>query len=127
MADNTQESILNSIKKTLGVYPEDMAFDVDLIMHINSALASLVQIGIGPSGGYSILDSTNMWSEFLGNDKRLESVKSYVLMKVKMIFDPFLSSSVINAYKEQIKEFEYRNYIIKDNDRIDNELQNNNS
>lgn len=57
----------------------------------------------------------------LGDDKRLESVKTYVFLKVKLIFDPPLQSSVIDAYREQIKEFEWRNYITKDNDRIDEE------
>mgnify|MGYP000864541808 CR=1 FL=1 len=117
-----QNSILNSVKKMLGIYPEINAFDDELSLHINSVLASLTQMGIGPSEeGYKISSSINTWDEFLGNDKRLESVKSYVYMKVKLIFDPPLQSSVIDAFNAQIREFEYRNYIIKDNDRIDKE------
>lgn len=117
-----QESILNSIKKMLGIYSDISAFDDELTIHVNSILASLVQMGIGVTEyGYTIVNAKNTWSEFLGDDKRLESVKTYVFLKVKLIFDPPLQSSVIDAYREQIKEFEWRNYITKDNDRINEE------
>lgn len=121
MADNNiKDSILNSIKKMLGIQPEIVQFDDELILYINSILATLTQMDIGPSSsGYSISSSSDIWNNFLGDDKRLESVKSYVYMKVRLIFDPPSQASVIDAYKEQIKEFEWRNYITKDNDRID--------
>lgn len=119
---SVKDSILKSIKKMLGIYPEVTAFDDELILHINSVIASLSQMGIGPSdSGYSITSSTNLWTELLGSDKRLESIKSYIYMKVRLIFDPPIQSSVIEAFERQIKEFEYRNYVVKDNDRIDNE------
>ena len=114
-----KESILNSIKKMLGIYPTVAEFDSELMLHINSVLASLTQMGIGPSDtGYAITSSANTWTEFLSGDKRLESVKSYVYLKVRLIFDPPVQSSVIDAFEKQIKELEFRIYVTKDNDRI---------
>ena len=119
---NVKDSILNSIKKLLGINPADTSFDDEITIHINSVIASLIQMGIGPQdGGYTISDSSSLWSDFLGTDKRLESVKSYIYMKVKLIFDTPQQGAIIEAYQNQIKEFEYRNYITKDNDRIDAE------
>lgn len=119
---SVKSSILNSIKKMLGIYPEVTAFDDELILHINSVIASLSQMGIGPSdSGYVITSAENIWTELLGTDKRLESVKSYIYLKVRLIFDPPTQSAVIEAFAKQIEEFEYRNYVVKDNDRIDEE------
>lgn len=117
-----KESILNSIKKMLGIQPDVAAFDDELILHINSVIASLTQIGIGPADdGYTISSSANVWTELLGTDKRLESVKSYIYLKVRLIFDPPTQSAVLDAFKEQIREFEFRNFVTIDNDRIDQE------
>ncbi len=117
-----KNSILKSVKKMLGIYPDITEFDDELTLHINSAIASLIQIGIGQSdSGYTISSATDTWTEFLGDDKRLESVKSYIYMKVRLMFDPPIQSSVIDAFERQIKEFEYRNFVVKDNDRIDEE------
>lgn len=126
MPVDEKESILNSTKKLLGIFSSVDAFDTELILHINSVLSALVQMGIGPSEGYAITNAENTWSEFLGNDKRLESVKTYVFMRVRLLFDPPSNSSVIQAYENQIKEFEWRNYIVKDTDRINSEKGGNN-
>lgn len=126
MPVDEKESILNSTKKLLGIFSSVDAFDTELILHINSVLSALVQMGIGPSEGYAITDAENTWSQFLGNDKRLESVKTYVFMRVRLLFDPPSNSSVIQAYENQIKEFEWRNYIVKDTDRINSEKGGNN-
>lgn len=126
MPVDEKESILNSTKKLLGIFSSVNAFDTELILHINSVLSALVQMGIGPSEGYAITNAENSWSEFLGNDKRLESVKTYVFMRVRLLFDPPSNSSVIQAYENQIKEFEWRNYIVKDTDRINLEKGGNN-
>ena len=103
------ESILTSVKKMLGIVEEYEHFDADLIMHINSVLSILTQLGVGPSEGFSITDKNDTWDEFLPSDsKNLESVKSYVYMKVKLIFDPPLTSSVIEAMNRSISELEWR-------------------
>jgi hypothetical protein len=108
------ESILTSIKKMLGIVEEYTHFDADLIMHINSVFAILTQIGVGPSEGFSIEDDTDVWTDFIQDNKRLESVKSYTYMKVKLLFDPPLSSSVIESMNRIISELEWRIQVAAD-------------
>ena len=102
------ESILTSIKKMLGITEDYEHFDSDLIMHINSVFSILTQLGVGPSEGFSIKDKTDVWSNFIPDDPKLESVKSYVYMKVKLLFDPPLSSTVMESTNRMISEFEWR-------------------
>ena len=102
------ESILTSIKKMLGITEDYEHFDSDLIIHINSVFSILTQLGVGPSEGFSIKDKTDVWSDFIPDDPRLESVKSYVYMKVKLLFDPPLSSTVMESTNRMISEFEWR-------------------
>jgi hypothetical protein len=102
------ESILTSIKKLLGIVEEYTHFDTDIVMHINSALSVLAQIGVGPAEGFSIRDSSAVWTDFVPTDARLESVKTYVYLKVKLLFDPPLSSAVIESTNRMIGEFEWR-------------------
>ena len=102
------DSILTSVKKMLGI-PEDYEqFDMDIIMHINSVLMILTQLGVGPEEGFAIADKTDEWDDFIGDNVLLELVKSYVYLKVRLIFDPPQSSSVIEAMNRQISEFEWR-------------------
>ena len=102
------ESILTSIKKMLGISEEYTHFDEDLIMHINSALAVLGQLGVGPSIGFFIEDDTAVWSDFIPDLNRLQFIKTYVYEKVKLVFDPPSSSSALQALNESIKELEWR-------------------
>jgi len=108
------ESILTSIKKMLGIAEEYTHFDADLIMHINSVFAILTQIGVGPSEGFSIEDDTDVWTDFIQDNKKLESVKSYTYMKVKLLFDPPLNSSVIESMNRIISELEWRIQVAAD-------------
>ena len=102
------ESILTSIKKMLGITEEYENFDVDLIMHINSVFMILNQIGVGPSRCFSIKDENEVWTDFIPDDSQLELVKSYMHLKVKLLFDPPLGSAVIEAMNRMISEFEWR-------------------
>ncbi len=108
------ESILTSIKKLLGITEEYEHFDADLIININSVLSSLTQIGVGPPEGFSIKTKEETWEQFLPIDPRLNFVKSYVHLKVKLLFDPPLSSAVIEAINRQISELEWRIHIAAD-------------
>ena len=101
------ESILTSIKKLLGITEEYEHFDADIIIHINSVFMILTQLGVGPSEGFSIKDKSTTWNEFV-SDNQLESVKSYMHMKVKLMFDPPLSSAVMECMNRMISEFEWR-------------------
>ena len=102
------DSILTSIKKLLGIAEDYDHFDQDLIIHINSVLSVLTQLGVGPSEGFSIEDENATWNDFIPEDKRLSSIRSYVYMKVKLLFDPPLSSSVMESMNRMISEFEWR-------------------
>ena len=104
------DSILTSIKKMLGITEEYEHFDPDLIMHINSAFMILTQMGVGPSEGFRIEDKTSDWDEFVSPEDNLESVKTYVFMKVKLMFDPPTSSSVMESMNRMINELEWRLY-----------------
>lgn len=102
------DSILTSIKKLLGIADEYEHFDSDVIMHINTALMTLTQLGVGPSEGFVIEDERAEWTDFLSESLQIESVKSYVYLRVKMLFDPPLSSAVIDSINRQISELEWR-------------------
>ena len=81
---------------------------LSIIVLINSAMMTLTQLGIGPADGFSITDFTTNWSDFLVNDVKLEAVKNYIYLKVRVTFDPPASGSVLEAYKKQIEELEWR-------------------
>jgi hypothetical protein len=102
-------SILASIKNMLGPENTDTAFDTDIIININSAFMILQQLGVGPPEGFSISNTTKTWADYLGADEALlEGVKSYIYLKLKLLFDPPTSSAVLQAIKEQIADFEWR-------------------
>ncbi|MBO7451192.1 MAG: hypothetical protein J6U54_12585 [Clostridiales bacterium] len=102
-------SILTSVKKGVGGITElDEAFDDELIMHINSALAQLTQLGVGPVTGFQISDKTATWQDFVGEDPRLNMIQIYVTCVVRMIFDPPTIGAVAQAYRDRIAELEWR-------------------
>lgn len=102
------DSILNSIKKILSIDPSYKAFDTDIVFHINSVFATLNQLGIGPEAGFMIEDDTTTWDAFLNNDLKLNFVKQYVYLKVRMIFDPPQTSFVLEAMNRQAEQLEWR-------------------
>lgn len=103
------ESILTSIKKMLGIAKEYTHFDPDIIMHINSVLMTLTQLGVGPSSGFHIEDESTTWTEFIPDMTKLQAVKSYVYLKVRLLFDPSsLGSATLAAYERQALELEWR-------------------
>ena len=102
------ESILTSIKKLLGISREYDHFDADIILYINTSLSILSQLGVGPSSGFFIRGEEDLWSDLIQDDHRLELVKSYIHMKVKLLFDPPQSSAAIEAIKNQTSELEWR-------------------
>ena len=102
------ESILNSIKKLLGITAEYTNFDTDIIMHINSVFMILNQLGVGPSKCFRIEDEYTTWDEYITEDNDLDAVKTYMYLKVKLLFDPPLNSSLMDSFERQIKELEWR-------------------
>lgn len=102
------DSILTSIKKLLGIADDYTHFDNDIIMHINSVFMVLTQLGVGPSEGFIIEDSSTDWEEFIEDPTTLQAVKSYVYLKVKILFDPPTSSAVMESTNRMISEYEWR-------------------
>ena len=102
------ESILTSIKKLLGIEESYEHFDRDIIMHINSVLATLTQLGVGPARGFSISDKTATWSDFLGDATNLDAVKSFIYIKVRLLFDPPTVAAVLESMNRQASEYEWR-------------------
>lgn len=101
------DSILTTIKKTLGIDEKDKSFDLDLIVHINSVFMVLNQLGVGPEEGFYIEDEYATWDEFI-DEGRLNLVKSYMYLKVRLLFDPPVNSSLIESINRMINEFEWR-------------------
>lgn len=102
------DSILNSIKKLLGISNEETHFDSDIIMHINTVFSILCQIGIGPTTSFSIVDENAVWDDFIEDYTNFNDIKTYMYLKVKLFFDPPLNSSVLSAIERQISELEFR-------------------
>ena len=103
------ESILTSIKKLLGIAEEYTHFDNDIIMHINSVFMTLTQLGVGPSEGFYIEDSSAEWLDFIDDTNKLQAVKTYIYLKVKLVFDPAsVGSSTLASYERQTQELEWR-------------------
>lgn len=111
-----EENILSSIKKLLGLNDGVTVFDTDIVIHINTVFANLTQMGVGPQNdegkniGFKISTGKEVWGDFTSNDILIENVKTYVYIKVKMVFDPPTSNALIDAYNAQAKELEWRLY-----------------
>lgn len=106
--DVVNESILITIKNMLMIPIDCNHFDPIVIVHINSIFSDLHQLGVGPSLGFVINDETACWNDYISDTKVLESVKSYIFLKIRLLFDPPTNATIVNAYKEQIKEYEWR-------------------
>ena len=102
------DSILTSIKKLLGITEEYENFDQDIIMHINSAFMILNQLGVGPTKGFKIYNKEDIWDDYITDEITVELVKSYVYLKVRLLFDPPSTSAVMDSINRQISEFEWR-------------------
>lgn len=102
------EPILNTVKSHLGIYNDDTSFDRVLITHINSVFSNLTQLGVGPAEGYHLLDGTETWSQYPGISTDTESIRTYMCLKVALVFDPPQMGYLVDAIKEQIKELEWR-------------------
>lgn len=101
------DSVLETVKKQIGIEPEYTHFDPDIVMAINSAFVILCQLGVGPDKPYSIEDKYNTWDEFEGPGVS-EAVKTIIGLRVKLIFDPPTNSYLIDNIEKQIRELEYR-------------------
>jgi hypothetical protein len=109
-----EESILKSTKKILNLADDYTPFDLDIITHINAAFSVLDQLGVGPEGGFSIVDDTTLWSEYTAPPNQLQLVKTYVYLKVRLVFDPPATSFLIESMNKQILEYEWRLNVLRE-------------
>ena len=107
---SASSSILNDIKKMLGLDSDYTPFDTDVIILINNAMMTLQQYGVGPKQGFVLTDASQTWNDFFteSQGKMLEGVKTYIYLKVKMVFDPPATSFVLDAFKSTCDEIEWR-------------------
>lgn len=101
-------SILQSVKKTVNLAPDYTAFDEDITMHINAVFSTLHQLGVGPALGFAIEDEAATWQDFLGTDARLNNIKTYIFLRVRLLFDPPATGFHVRAMQDQISELEWR-------------------
>lgn len=107
MPDPT-DSVLGTTKKALGIESDYTAFDIDIIMHINSVFSTLQQLGVGPTTAFHIDDKNKTWTEFFGANPPIDAVKSYMYLRVRLLFDPPPNSFGIDSLDKQAKELEWR-------------------
>lgn len=119
---NDKDSILISIKKLLGISKECTDFDTDIKIHINSTLMNLDQLGITVPKSFSVQDETQTWFEIIKEQEKIDSIVTYVYLKVKLVFDPPLSSAVMEANKESIRELEWRLTVQVDENNLNEEV-----
>lgn len=103
-----QESILTSIKKLLGISEDCIDFDTDIVIHINTTFTVLNQLGVGPLEGFRIKDKNDKWDDYITEEDDLEAVKTYIYLKVKLVFDPPLNAATLENVQNSIKELEWR-------------------
>lgn len=112
-----EQSILTSTKKVLGLGETYSVFDPDVLMHINAAFSVLNQLGVGPEEGFFIEDESSNWEDLELSSRQLSLVKTYVYLKTRMLFDPPGTSYLIEATNNQIKEYEWRLSVLRDEEK----------
>lgn len=100
--------ILTSVKKNLGIDEAYAVYDPDILMYLNAVMSTLNQIGVGPEEGFLVEDESTTWGDLLGTDPRLNHVRTYVTLRVRMLFDPPQTSYLQTAIEKQISELEVR-------------------
>lgn len=110
------DSILTSVKKTLNLDESYTFFDPEITLHINSVFSTLTQLGVGPSTGFEIEDKTATWDDFLEGDARFNFVKTYMYLRVRLLFDPPGTGYLVDAYQKQVDQFEWRINVVREGD-----------
>lgn len=111
-----EASILTSTKKVVGLSASYTVFDPDIVMHINAAFSILSQLGVGAADGFMIEDEDANWEDIGLPQNQLNLVRTYIFLKVRMLFDPPTTSFLIDAMTKQITEYEWRLNVFREND-----------
>jgi len=101
-------SILTDTKKIIGISESDTSFDLDILTHINSTFSVLQQLGVGPDAGFYIEDSSDEWADYIDDDNGYNLIRTYILLKVRILFDPPQNAYLLTAMEKQIAEYEWR-------------------
>ena len=121
-------SILESVKKVLGLTKEYDSFDTDILMHINTVFSNLTQMGVGPEEGFTIEGYDELWEDYeTSNELKTQQIRSYISLKVRSLFDPPSNGNVAAAMNKSIEEMEYRLFVEEENSRyvetVDEEVE----
>lgn len=100
-------SILHDIKQMLGQEWDDPTYDLDITNHINTVFFNLNQIGVGPTEGFVIEDASVLWDEYIGTNKNLYAVKTYIYNNVRLSFDPPANVFLVTSIQKQIDKLEW--------------------
>lgn len=111
-----ERRILVSVKKNLGLAADYDAFDEDVLTYINSAFSTLNQLGVGPDRGFRISDNQAVWEDFIRDDPRFDSVKSFMYLSVKLEFDPPTTSYAIASAERRLEEYTWRLNVVREGD-----------
>jgi hypothetical protein len=110
-----EQSILTSTKQILGIPEEDVSFDQAVLTFINTSFTDLLDLGIGPEDGFRIVDADSEWEDYIDDSPALDRVKTYVYLKVRLLFDPPQTSFHIAAMEKQVQEVVWRLSIVREN------------
>ena len=101
------DSILISLKKFLGIDAAYTIFDPDIMLHANTAFAILNQLGVGPEEGFMIESEDETWDSYI-SDYNFMMVKTFIYLKVKLLFDPPSNASLYESMNRQLDELTWR-------------------
>lgn len=120
---NEVNSILLSVKKVLGLGGDNADFDTDVLIHLNSVLSIVQQLGVGPEDGYYVTSEDQTWEDYLGEgNPHINMIKSYICAKVRLLFDPPVSSAVMESLNRTCTEFEWRANVAAENKMLHKQL-----
>lgn len=122
VTDRIKGSILQDIKQMIGQEWDDDSFDLDITNHINTVFFTLNQIGVGPDEGFAINDAADLWDSYLQGTLNLNAVKSYIYLRVRLLFDPPANGFLVTSMQEQIAQLEWRLQVEQDPPVTDSEL-----
>lgn len=98
-------TILGDIKVSLGVMPDNLGFDLELIIFMNSIKVNLVQLGVIEMD--IDIDESTSWPTFT-NGTVGGLTQHYILVKARQAFDPTASETIAKTFETSVIELEGR-------------------
>lgn len=119
----TKDSILQDVKQMVGQEWDDDTYDTDIMIHINAVFFTLNQLGVGPEDGFSISDKDQLWSSYTTPPRNLDAVKSYIYLRVRLLFDPPTNSFLVTSLQKQVDQIEWRLMVDMDPKLVDVDIE----